>query len=215
MTEHQFSKGDMTDYLICSICDHAAGFPLDQRPLLSVRDLSRMSAHLIQIRDRQIFNVHSPHFAARDAFLVGRPLASNVLKAVSALVSSQYHARGGDISVQGISSQGILQVIDRHLTGMDPVRLVTPELLHAELEILVDDVVYDHLVRQPGSRHRMLAPYFDTGNGDVDFRRQRQVVKTLERMYPDVGGLVGMWDGVVRWVVAVLATHWWDRFSMG
>tara|TARA_R110002003_G_scaffold351_6_gene18909 strand:+ start:6077 stop:6262 length:186 start_codon:yes stop_codon:yes gene_type:complete len=61
----------------------------------------------------------------------------------------------------------------------------------------------------------MLAPYFDTGNGDVDFRRQRQVVKTLERMYPDVGGLVGMWDGVVRWVVAVLATHWWDRFSMG
>ena len=65
--------------------------------------------------------------------------------------------------------------------------------------------MYDHLVRRPGSRHQMLARYFDTGNIETDLFRQIDVVRAFSQEYPKLKRLMNMWEVIVRWCVGVVA----------
>lgn len=101
--------------------------------------------------------------------------------------------------VRGIPSNTILAVLDKLFQDGTPIPLCTPELLNAELTIVAEDVVYNHVVRMPVAPRHLLARYFDTGDKEAAFRRIYQIVRAIGRMYPDLGRLMEIWGEVVEW----------------
>ncbi|KAF2023799.1 hypothetical protein EK21DRAFT_94629 [Setomelanomma holmii] len=213
MTERRFNRTDIVDYITCATCDRAAGFATVQGLDLSAQGLARMSSELVNIRDRQIFYPSSKHYAAQDFFMTSGG-GSDVLKAVAQLALPNYLQPDMGAGTWGISSLLILQTLDRHFADMASKRLITPELLQAELEIVIQDIIYYRFVRQPDSPYHRLAPTFETGANETDSRRQRDLINALKGLYPGVGALANIWDGIVRWVVSVLAENWWEWFRM-
>jgi hypothetical protein len=91
--------------------------------------------------------------------------------------------------------------------------MTTPELLEAEMGIVLGDVLYDRWFRQLDAKYRGVGMAMVTGDADVEFERQIDCLRGLAKLQPEVARLAQMREGIIQWCVGALAVKWWSKFG--
>lgn len=217
LTEHHHAKGIdiLSQPITCALCDQPASFPMNTLYPLTFGMLVRPLDWLHQVRSMDILNPRSPHYAATGRIILHTAEARFILSAVYCTVlPARVIELEASTPFLATTYKSIFRLFMNHLGSMPAYSLTTPMLLEAELkDVVLGDIVFDHIVRQPEAPHRMLAPHFQTGSPQDDWRRQADLVSAARRLNPELDGLVKLWEEVLEWVVGAIARRWLDRFG--
>jgi hypothetical protein len=197
--------------ITCAAFNCDSGFPCAYEMFNNhLNAFTRNSAYLTSIRDKHIQDLKSPNYAARDACIVDRNEYRAILSAVCQLAVTKYP----DLRMEDAVSPcplDIYHVLYGHLDN--GLRMTTPELLEAEMGIVLGDVLYDRWFRQLDAKYRGVGMAMVTGDADVEFERQIDCLRGLAKLQPEVARLAQMREGIIQWCVGALAVKWWSKFG--
>jgi hypothetical protein len=165
--------------------------------------------YLTTVRDMNIFDPLSVHYRARDLYIMDRA----EFRAVLSFVFSLTYRPTTERAPFNLPSPTILRILNNY--GANGLVLNNSELMETEFKIVFDDVIFDFLVRQPGSQYHGLLPFLEGGDEVWKLSEQSRAVNSAKRLHGYLVDLVKSWDEMIRWSISVLAVKWWDRFQQG
>ncbi|KAH3950189.1 hypothetical protein HBH53_076210 [Parastagonospora nodorum] len=208
LTLHQHVQGSQTLPILCSVCAQDGGFSFpSQDPLTQVDALVSSPVNLKNIRELHWLDPASPNFAARNTCIVDGEDFRAIFDAVYRLTMPLHQ----DIVAAAPFPQHVFNALASSLAP--GLRYTTPELLEAELKIILDDALYDTWCRHEGARYHLAWTTAVKGDPAMDLRIQTAFLGGLKKLHTEVGRAAVMWEGVISWAVAVLAAKWWARFG--
>ena len=135
-----------------------------------------------------------------------------LFKAVNQLAVRFYSS--AKLTFHGLGHEFLASQIEKYISSCAIPRLTTPTFLYEELKVQLEDVVFWHMAKQPGSKYSALGPYFDkTGDAERDFRGVCLLVKGMKIKDVEVARGIDLWEGVLEWYVGVVSREWWERFA--
>jgi hypothetical protein len=180
LTNHHQRREALVQPITCAAFNCNSGFPCAYEMFNNhLNAFTRNLAYLISIRDKHIQDLNSPNYAARDACIVDRDEYRAILSAVCQLAVTKYP----DLRMEDAVSPcplDIYHVLYGHLDN--GLRMTTPELLEAEMGIVLGDVLYDRWFRQLGAKYRGVGMAMVTGDADVEFERQIDCLRGLAKL---------------------------------
>ncbi|KAF2124381.1 hypothetical protein P153DRAFT_350361 [Dothidotthia symphoricarpi CBS 119687] len=194
--------------ITCPTCLQPCGFQL-KPPHFTLYN-TRHRKFLSQGRHIPILNPASPHYAGTQPLLLTRADSLAILAALQNDASAHY---GTTLATENISHVAVFQKLGRYLANCEAVRLTTPELLQAEFKLMIEELVLEHVLLQPGAKYHSLAKNFRTEDAERDFDMLCHFVRGVKLRHPEFRVFLERWEGVVRWFVGVVAMRWWERFE--
>ncbi|KAL6704474.1 hypothetical protein ACN47E_008218 [Coniothyrium glycines] len=137
--------------------------------------------YITSIKHRDIFNMTSPHFAVADAMVVNR---DEVRAYFAFLFESAAKMQPDGLGISGVPINSIFERLDFYFSQSAPARMSCLALLRQDLQIQLEDELFDHLVRRPGARYHLLSRHFDTADKGRDYRGICDVVAAIARIVP-------------------------------
>jgi hypothetical protein len=197
------------DHHMCRSCLTISHFPDNTQAQCLYGRLRLDDAYLLAPQHRNTLSQDQANTAILLSHKADSVLAWNAVYQMAC----RFHTPAS-LSFNGLDHEFLAQTIESCISACSFPRLTTPALLYEELGITLQDVAFWYMAKRPGSKYALVGKYFDgTDDPERDFRGVCLLVGGIKDRDAEVKRGMGVWEGVLKCYVGVLAMQWWERFA--